>query len=107
ELPIADKTMIKTQSDGSVRMEITFTKEQFEALQQARENLSHQVPDGDLAKVITKLSQQRVASGHRNLRPQKKITQLRAATMAAVAVESEEQKLNNNKALKTTNKTLT
>src|SRR5690606_38648822 len=63
-----------------VRMEITFTKEQFEILQQVREDLSHQVPDGDFAKVIAKLSQRKAAPG------QQKITRLRAATMAAVAV---------------------
>src|SRR5690606_30720709 len=108
ELPIADKTIVKTQADGSVRVEITFTKEQFEALQQARENLSHQVPDGDLAKVITKLSQQKVASGHRNRSPQKKITRVRAATVAAVAVKenTEQPPSKNNKQLNPSNKTL-
>src|SRR5690606_27521325 len=82
----------KTQADESVRIEITLTKKQFEKLQSVREELSHQVPDGDLAKVIEILSEQ-------------KITRKLTATMAveSVAMGSVTQA---NKALKPNNKLL-
>lgn len=47
---------IKPQKDESVRVEITFTQEQFELLKQVQNELSHVIPENDLAAVIAKLS---------------------------------------------------
>jgi hypothetical protein len=48
---------IKPQQDGSVRIEVTFSKEQFEALTQAQSLLSHICPDGKWNEVLTTLAQ--------------------------------------------------
>jgi hypothetical protein len=48
---------IKPQKDDSVRLEITFTAEQFEILKQAKEFLSHQCPEGNWSEVITMLAE--------------------------------------------------
>ena len=44
---------LKPQKDDSVRMEITFTKEQMEKIERARELLSHTRPDANWAELIT------------------------------------------------------
>ncbi|WII70902.1 HNH endonuclease [Bdellovibrio sp. 22V] len=56
-LPIQCHEKIKPQSDESVRLELTFTKEQFAELEKAKNLLSHICPDGSLAEVITALAQ--------------------------------------------------
>lgn len=53
-----DLTFQRTQRDQTVRLEITFSQEQFLVLEAAKSHLSHLVPDGDWAKVLTELSRQ-------------------------------------------------
>ena len=47
---------MRPQKDKSVRLEITFTKEQFEELKQAKSLLSHIAHTGSLAEVISVLA---------------------------------------------------
>lgn len=47
---------IKPQADDSVRVELTFSAEEFATLKEAQSLLSHIVTDGDLAKVIVHLA---------------------------------------------------
>lgn len=68
-LPVLQQTVQKSQADESVRLEMTFTKEQFAKLQRAKELLSHAVPTGDLVDLIEYLSdkviQQKMTSSKR------------------------------------------
>jgi hypothetical protein len=45
------KTKITHQADGSVRVEITYTKEEWALIERAKELLSHSVPTGDLVEL--------------------------------------------------------
>lgn len=55
-LPVEILDKVTPQSDNSVRLEITFTAEQFAELEMARKLLSHQCPDGNWAEVLTTLA---------------------------------------------------
>lgn len=46
-------TKTRFQRDGSVRVELTFAKEQWEDITRATEVLSHSVPSGELSEVLT------------------------------------------------------
>lgn len=55
---------IKPQADDSVRVELTFTAEEFATLKQAQSLLSHIVTDNDLAKAIVHLATNLVQKFH-------------------------------------------
>lgn len=46
-------TKVREQRDGSVRVELTYSKEQWELLMRAKDVLSHVVPSGELGEVTT------------------------------------------------------
>lgn len=52
--------VIKPQRDESVRLEVTFTQEQMKVLEHAKELLSHTLPEGSWADVITYLAEKQV-----------------------------------------------
>ncbi len=56
DMPIKNQDIVRPQKDKSVRLETTFTKEQFEELKQAKSFLSHVVHNGSWAEVITALA---------------------------------------------------
>jgi hypothetical protein len=56
-LPVQVHEKIKPQSDTSVRIEITFSEEQFQELKKAKDLLSHVCPGGSWAEVITTLAE--------------------------------------------------
>ncbi|MBX3040354.1 MAG: HNH endonuclease [Bdellovibrionaceae bacterium] len=70
--PLQTQDRIKPQKDDSIRLETTFTPEQFEDLKQAKSLLSHTCPDGawndvigSLAKDFNKRKLRDVPSGKR------------------------------------------
>ena len=52
ELQIKEHTKVRVQRDGSVRAEITFSKEEWESITRAKEIISHSVPSSELNEVI-------------------------------------------------------
>lgn len=93
QLPVLQQTVQNSQADESVRLEMTFTKEQFAKLQQAKELLSHTVPTGDLVDLIEYLSekviQQKLApSKQQALVVSTTTTQPTAQPTATVAVKT-------------------
>ena len=56
DIPIKIQDIVRPQKDGSVRLEITLTKEQFEELKDAKSFLSHVVHYGSWAEVISALA---------------------------------------------------
>lgn len=71
---------VKPQNDDSVRVEMTFTQEQYELLQKAQSLLSHVVPDNNLAEVVTYLAQNYI---------QKKEGSPKSAQSSEAAIEKE------------------
>ncbi len=57
DLPLKVQEIIRPQKDGSVRLEITFTKEQFEELKKAKNLLSHIAHSGSWAEVISVMAE--------------------------------------------------
>jgi len=55
--PVKLHQSVKSQQDDSVRIEVTFSKEQFEILKQSQSLLSHVCPEGDWNTVLTTLAQ--------------------------------------------------
>lgn len=53
DMPLKVQDIVRPQKDGSVRLETTFTKEQFEELKQAKSLLSHIAHSGSWAEVIS------------------------------------------------------
>ena len=53
DMPLKVQEIIRPQKDESVRLEITFTKEQFEELKKAKNLLSHIAHSGSWAEVIS------------------------------------------------------
>ena len=53
DFEIKNSEKIRPQKDDSTRMEITFTKEQMEKVQRARELLSHSHPSANWAEILT------------------------------------------------------
>jgi hypothetical protein len=53
EIVVKKRAKVRVQRDGSVRAEITFSKEDWETLTRAKEVLSHSVPSGELTEVIS------------------------------------------------------
>jgi len=60
--PIQAHEVLKAQRDHSIRLEVTFTEEQMEILQEAKDLLSHSVPDGNWAEVITLLARKQIGN---------------------------------------------
>ena len=54
--PFQTQTILTPQKDESVRIELTFTKEQFELLQESKNLLSHTIHNNSLADVIEHLA---------------------------------------------------
>lgn len=57
DLPLQSHTTLSPQKDESVRVELTFTKEQFAEIQKAKDLLSHICPSGELNEILTTLAQ--------------------------------------------------
>jgi hypothetical protein len=55
--------------DGSITVTVTFSKEQIAVLESARDLVSHRVPDGKMADVITFLAQKEIDRRTKILRP--------------------------------------
>ena len=56
-IPIKEATKTRCQKDESIRLEITFTKEQWQKLVKARDLLSHSLPDGSWDHFFEHLSE--------------------------------------------------
>ncbi|WP_415061771.1 HNH endonuclease [Bdellovibrio sp.] len=56
DLPVVVHEKIQPQKEGSVRLEVTLTQEQFSELETAKNLLSHICPDGSWSEVITALA---------------------------------------------------
>ena len=56
DMPLKIQEIVRPQKDESVRLEITFTKEQFEELKKAKSLLSHIAHTGAMAEVIAVLA---------------------------------------------------
>jgi hypothetical protein len=54
--PVKTRESVRPQQDESVRIEISFSKEQFEILKQAQSLLSHICPEGKWNEVLTTLA---------------------------------------------------
>jgi hypothetical protein len=54
DLPIEEKTKLKTQANGSVRIEVTLSQDGHQDLLRMKELLSHTLPRGELSAVIEK-----------------------------------------------------
>jgi hypothetical protein len=52
EIEVRERPKVRVQRDGSVRAEVTFSKEQWETIQDAKDTVSHSVPSGDLTEVL-------------------------------------------------------
>ncbi len=74
-MPIKIQEIVRPQKNKSVRLEITFTKEQFEELKQAKSFLSHVIHNGSWAEVISalasKLNQSKMGKTHKSPGPEK------------------------------------
>jgi len=53
DLEIKKGVKVRVQRNGSRRVEMTFTQEQWELIERAKEVLSHSVPSGDLSEVLS------------------------------------------------------
>ena len=56
DLPLKIQEIVRPQKDESVRLEMTFTKEQFDELKKAKSLLSHIAHTGSMAEVISVLA---------------------------------------------------
>lgn len=53
ELEVKTHSKVRVQRDGSVRVETTFSKAEWEVINRAKETVSHSVPSGELNQVLT------------------------------------------------------
>ena len=53
EIEVKERPKVRVQRDGSVRVELTFSKEQWEEIESAKDVVSHSVPSGELTEVLT------------------------------------------------------
>ncbi|WP_413944727.1 HNH endonuclease [Bdellovibrio sp. HCB-162] len=58
--PIQTHEVIKPQQDNSVRIEVMLTEDQMKTLQQAKDLLSHVLPDGNWADLFTLLAKKHI-----------------------------------------------
>jgi len=49
---VKERPRVRVQRDGSVRVELTFSKEQWAEIENAKDVVSHSVPSGDLTEVL-------------------------------------------------------
>ncbi len=72
DMPVKIQEIVRPQKDESVRLEITFTKEQFEELKKAKSLLSHIAHSGSWADVISvlasKLNQSKVRTKDKSIK---------------------------------------
>lgn len=70
DLPVLETVHQKTQSDGSVRLELTLSKELHDKIQKAQELLSHSIPTKDLIAyldyITDKVIQQRTLAQNKH-----------------------------------------
>jgi hypothetical protein len=66
ELPIQTVEKQKPQADESIRVEMTFTKEQWERLQKVKQLHAHALEDQSLASVIDHLAAQALKKSHKS-----------------------------------------
>ncbi|QDK45180.1 hypothetical protein DOM22_08430 [Bdellovibrio sp. ZAP7] len=59
-LPIATSETVTPQRDDSVRLEVTLSTEQLKTLETARDLMSHVLPDGNWAELLTLLAQKQI-----------------------------------------------
>jgi len=52
EIEVKERPKVRVQRDGSVRVELTFSKEQWAEIENAKDVVSHSVPNGDLTEVL-------------------------------------------------------
>lgn len=53
EIEVKQRPKIRVQRDGSVRVELTFSKDQWEEIEKTKDVVSHSVPTGELTEVLT------------------------------------------------------
>jgi hypothetical protein len=53
EIEVRERPKVRVQRDGSVRVELTFSKEQWEEIENAKDVISHSIPGGELTEVLT------------------------------------------------------
>jgi len=53
EIEVKTRPKVRVQRDGSVRVEMTFSKEDWEVVERAKELVSHSIPSGDLTEVLS------------------------------------------------------
>jgi hypothetical protein len=52
EIEVKERPKIRIQRDGSVRVDLTFSKEQWEDIENAKDVVSHSVPSGEPTEVL-------------------------------------------------------
>lgn len=53
EIEVKPRPKVRVQRDGSVRVEMTFSKEQWEVMERVKEVVSHSVPSGEWTEVLS------------------------------------------------------
>ena len=73
DMPLKVQEIVRPQKDESVRLEITFTKDEFEELNKAKSLMSHIVHNGSWAEVISvmarKFNESKLGKSSGSLRP--------------------------------------
>jgi hypothetical protein len=62
EVEVQSKPKLTYQADGSVRLEVTFSKEQWGKLERMRSLISHSLPDGSWEQVLESVADRVIAS---------------------------------------------
>lgn len=92
DLPILQIQKQVIQADSSVRLELTFSQEQYEKLQKAKSLLSNSVPSGDLAQVIEHLSDRILRKNAGRVSSEKNTLSNAGKPTATMAVKSPQSK---------------
>ena len=73
DLEIKEAPRVTHQKDDSVRIEVSFTKEEWDLINQARNLMSHEVPTGKWSDLLVHLAKERVKKSKRPIdKPQSK-----------------------------------
>jgi hypothetical protein len=89
-----DQNKVKRQADGSVRAEVTYTKEQWAKIERAKELLSHSVPSGDIAELMVYMCERVIAHKDKTIpkAPRKtKSSEVRTDGLSKSAVKTESE----------------